>query len=227
MRTAVLLALLHLGCGLSTTGGTMGLVDFHGKDCGVALGGLAGCDLRSPLAAGARVDVEARLRQDGTLLGLRSANQALLAVEPTASGGTLLGRAPGTVDLWAQRAGQDVDRLPITVEVISQFAYSKLSDASGTFTPTPQEEADGTFEVARGLRSFGLVLGQIGTSGRQLIGRDSAAYVLPPGLALIEGRGAPAALHFEFHRPAPGSYPLEVRARVGGAQAKILIIVRE
>ncbi|MCS6912859.1 MAG: hypothetical protein RMK29_05385 [Myxococcales bacterium] len=227
MRMAALLALLHLGCGLSTTGGTMGLVDFYGKECGAALGGLMGCDLRSPLAAGAKVDVEARLRRDGTLLTLRSANQALLSIEPTASGGTLVGRTPGTVDLWAQWAGQDVDRLPITVEIIGQFAYSKLSDASGTFIPTPQGETDGTFEVARGLRSFGLVLGQIGTSGRQLIGRDSATYALAPGLTLVEGRGSPAALHFEFHRPAPGSYPLEVRARVGGAQANILIVVRE
>jgi hypothetical protein len=214
------------GCGLSTMGGALGLVDFSASGCGAALGGLTGCDLKLPLAAGAKIDLAAKLRSDGRLLTLRSGDEKVVALTATGGGATALGKAPGAADLWAQQGGQDVDRLALRVQPVAQFAYSPLSDASGAFTPTPDMDADGTFEVGAGLKRFALVLGTLGEGGGRLLGRDGATWTLPAGLALSQGAGDPAALHFEFERPAPGSYPLVIEAREGGVRAKILIVVK-
>lgn len=226
-RAGLLLLALGLGgCGLQGTGGALGLVDFSASGCGAALGGLTGCDLKLALAAGARMDVKANLRKDGRALPLRSGDDKVLGLEALAEGATLTGKAPGAADLWAQVGGEDLDRVALRVRPLAQFAYSQLSDASGAFVATPDLDTDGTFTVAPGLKRFGLVMAMLGEGAERLLGRDGAKWTLPPGLQLAQGAGDPGALYFEFDRPAPGSYPLTLEAKVGGVIAKILIVVK-
>lgn len=219
--------LFGMGCVFSSTSGEGGKVDFTAKECGAVLGGLTGCDLKKSLAVGGKVSVTAVAKNGGAVLPVVSEQpQVLSAVIESEGVYTLTGLTPGSATLTAQNPTVK-DTLPLKVGTIAQLAYSELSSSSGTFKLTPGEDADGMFELNKGLKQFTLLFGQIDAQAQQLIGRESTTYELSAGLSLAKDKQTPTGLQFDFEKPALGTYFFTVKAKSGGAQFKMKIIVKE
>lgn len=223
------LAGLLVGCGSTDFTGEKGLATFTASGCGGLLSDIGGCDLKKGVAVGGVVDVAAKSAKSGLGLQLRTDIAAILTVMPSDRGGSaIVGQGPGMAYLSAiDGNAMEVDRLAVKVVEIERIVYNTVSMGFGTFRLQPSGDIDGTFDLNDGVTNFTLLFLQVDGGGQSLLGRDSFAAELGPGLSYQAGRENPHSLQFELQRPtAPGSYFLTVRAKSGPGRFKMQINVK-
>lgn len=226
---SVWLSGLASGCGSTDFTGEKGLATYTASNCGGLLSDIGGCDLKKGVAAGGVVDVAAKSTKTGLALGLRSDIPAILTVQDSDRGGlAIVGQGTGTAVLSAVDANMaEVDRLNVKVVEVAQLVYNTASTGFGTFRLQPVGDVDGTFDINDGVTKFTLLFLQVDAGGQPLLGRDSFAAELGPGLSYQAGREQPHSLQFELVRPSTaGSYFLTVRSKVGPGRFKLQINVK-
>lgn len=214
------------GCGFnSTSSGDLNAATFKGQNCGGFLSDIAGCDLKSRIALGGKVDALATDNKTGAQLALRSDLPGVLEVQGQIGSYTLVGKAVGRAVLTASSGGGDVDRLTIQVDPIETLSYSALSDSTGTFGLRTTGDIDGTYTLLKSVQNFSLFFIQLDNSKQRMLGRETFTYTLDPALAFQSGKDKPTALQFDLQRPkTPGMYPLTLSVNNGMARFKVLIV---
>lgn len=212
-------------CGSSNTLGELGAAQFNISNCGGVLGNIAGCDIKQRFAQSGKLDLNAYAKSDGRPLLLRSDLPNIIEVQTQGGAqGTLFAKGPGSAVITAYDSGGDVDRLRITVDEMARIYYSELSNANGEFKLMPTGDVDGTFALRQSVQQFTLIFAQLDGNGQRMIGRESFAFTLDPGLQLQSGKENPTVLQFDLQRPAmPGTYALTITAKSGPGRFKLLI----
>jgi hypothetical protein len=223
---AVGMALLSVGCeGSSQQTGELGKAQFSATNCGGALSDLGGCDLKKKVAVGGLIDVQAVRLQGSGALQLRAEPADVLKLELIAGTRyTISGQSNGKAVLTAFDGSGDVDRLTVTVEAIALIAYNTVSNGFGDFKLQPGGDINGFFTLGQGVTNFTFLFLQVDGDNQSMLGRDSFAYELSPGLVFQAGKESPHGLQFDLVRPAmPGNYTLTVRAKYGGGRFKMQV----
>lgn len=223
---ALVVLRLAAGCG-SSSNGELGVASFTVKSCGGSFSDIAGCDIKQLIATGGKIDMRAVRMSDASPLQLRSDFPTVLSV--TDLGGasyTLNALRPGNAIIIASMGSTDVDRVTMQVDDAAQIAFLTVSAEGGVFTAQPTGDIDGIFVLDSGISRMTLLFAQLDGAGNKMLGRETFATTLSPGLAYQSGKENPTALQFDLVRPAQsGNYTLLIKHNIGPARYKMQITV--